>query len=190
MRKWVWLAGLVLLAACSQAPQVAQPEPVGQEILEDMRQLGVEPEAIQAYEQALAGLEAARASVETLAVSNLQLVQQIGLGTVANYDGFYAGRASYPQFDWSRDGCSAPDGLGLGYRETFRPACNVHDFAYGNFPRYPELKTSNGRKAADDAFLVNMNAICRPRSFFSRAACYSAANAYYSAVRLAGGIYF
>ena len=53
MYRWVAVAVLLVLVACSQAPQVAQPEPSGQEILEDMRQLGVEPEAIQAYQQAL-----------------------------------------------------------------------------------------------------------------------------------------
>ncbi|GIW33581.1 MAG: hypothetical protein KatS3mg072_0914 [Meiothermus sp.] len=35
-----------------------------------------------------------------------------------------------------------------------------------------------------------MNSICRPKSFLSRAACYSAAYAYYSAVRVAGWAYF
>ncbi|MDX2007297.1 MAG: phospholipase A2 [Meiothermus sp.] len=186
----VWLLGMLLLVACSQAPQAVQTEPSGAQILEEMRQLGVEREAIAAYEQALQNVEAARAGIESLALSNLQLVQVIGLGTVATYNSYYTARSSYPQFNWVRDGCSAPSGLGLGYRETFRPACNVHDFAYRNFPSFPTLATETGRKAADDSFLVNMNRICAGLGFFSRGACYSAAFAYYSAVRLAGWAYF
>lgn len=189
MKRWLGLLGLLLvLAACSQTP-LNLPES-GQETLEDMRQLGVETEAIQAYEQALQGLATARAGVESLSPSDSQLVQQIALGSIPQYDSFYAQRASYPQLDWSRNGCSAPNGLGLGYRETFRPACNVHDFGYGNFPRYTSLRNETGRKQTDDNFLINLNGICRPKSFFSRAACYSAAYAYYSAVRLAGGAAF
>ncbi len=183
-----WLLLLLVLAACGQSSLVQTP--TEQEILQDMRQLGVEPEAIAAYEASLENLTKARQAVESLSTGDLQLVQTIALGSIANYDGYYAARASYPQFDWSRDGCSAPEGLSLGYRETFRPACNVHDFGYANFPRFPTLYNETGRGLSDDNFLVNMNSICRPKSFLSRAACYSAAYAYYSAVRVAGWAYF
>jgi len=183
--RWGLVLGLGLLAACSQPVQVTADD-----TLEDMRQLGVEAEAVAAYEQALENLEAARLAVQGLSAGDLQLVQTIALGSIANYEYFYNVRASYPQFDWSRDGCSAPEGLGLGYRDTFRPACNVHDFGYANFPRFPSLYNETGRKLADDNFLVNMNSICRPKSLLSRAACYSAAYAYYSAVRVAGWAYF
>lgn len=176
----------LLLAACSQPAT----ESTSASIVEDMRQLGVEPEAIAAYTEALQNLEQARLALQSLGAGDLMLVQSIALGSVANYDAYYNARASYPQFDWSRNGCSAPEGLGLGYRETFRPACNVHDFGYANFPRFPSLYNETGRKLSDDNFLVNMNQICRPRSFLSRSACYSAAYAYYLAVRSAGWAYF
>lgn len=186
--RWVGVLLLLVLAACSQPS--AEPTPTGQDILQDMRQLGVSPEAIQAYEQSLGRLEATRLGVSALATGDLQLVQQIALGSVANYNSYYAARASYPQFDWSRNGCSAPSGLGLGYRDTFQPACNVHDFGYGNFHRYASLANETARGWVDDNFLGNMNAICRPKNLLSRAACYSAAYAYYSAVRAAGWAYF
>lgn len=185
--RYGWLV-LLLLAACGQSTVVQTPPE--HEILQDMRQLGVEPEAIAAYEASLLNLTTARQAIESLSTGDLQLVQIIALGSIANYDGYYAARASYPQFDWSRDGCSAPEGLGLGYRETFRPACNVHDFGYANFPQFPTLYNETGRRLSDDTFLVNMNSICRPKSLLSRAACYSAAYAYYSAVRVAGWAYF
>ncbi|MCX7601888.1 MAG: phospholipase [Meiothermus sp.] len=183
-----WLVVLLALAGCGQSTLVQTP--AEQEIVQDMRQLGVAPEAIAAYEASLESLRTARQAVLSLSAGDLQLVQTIALGSIANYDAYYARRADYPQFDWSRDGCSAPEGLGLGYRETFRPACNVHDFGYANFPRFPTLYNETGRRFADDNFLVNMNSICRPKSLLSRAACYSAAYAYYSAVRVAGWAYF
>lgn len=186
-RMWIALAGVLWLAACSQPTQVAPP--TGQDILQDMRQVGVSPEAIQAYEQSLQSLEAARLGVSGQATGDLQLVQTIGLGSIANYNNYYAAQASYPQFDWSRDGCST-SGMGLGYTDTFRPACNVHDFGYRNFHRYTTLANETARKQVDDNFLNNMNSICYPKSWLSRAACYSAAYAYYTAVRTAGWAYF
>lgn len=179
-----WLA--LLLAACG-GPSGSLGEP-RLEVLEDMRRLGVAPEAIAAYEEALETLK--ESTLAPQAAGDLWLVQAIALGGVANYEAYYAGRQAYPQFDWSRDGCSAPEGLGLGYRETFRPACNVHDFGYRNFPNFPELYNERGRRLADDNFLVNMNAICRPMGTLSRGACYSAAYAYYQAVRLFGRSHF
>lgn len=186
--RYGWLVLLLLLAACGQSTPVQTPTEL--EILQDMRRLGVEPEAIAAYEASLENLTQARQAIESLSAGDLQLVQTIALGSIANYDSYYALRASYPQFDWSRDGCSAPEGLGLGYRETFRPACNVHDFGYANFPHFPTLYNETGRRLSDDNFLANMNGICRPKSLLRRAACYSAAYAYYSAVRVAGWAYF
>jgi len=183
-----WLILLLVLAGCGQSTPIQTS--AGQEILQDMRELGVEPEAIRAYEASLERLRAAHQAIESLGTGDLQLVKIIALGSISNYDAYYVMRAMYPQFDWSRNGCSAPEGLGLGYRETFRPACNVHDFGYANFPRFPTLYNETGRALTDDNFLVNMNSICRSKSFLSRAACYSAAYAYYSAVRVAGWAYF
>lgn len=185
-----FLGALLLLAlgACTQQAQLSQDPRY--EILEDMRRLGVAEEAVAAYQEALENLEKGRGTLEALGLTDLQLVQAIALGSIANYEAYYASRASYPQFDWSRDGCSAPEGLSLGYRETFRPACNVHDFGYRNFRKFSTLYNETGRRLADDNFLANMNSICRPMGLLSRTACYSAAYAYYSAVRLFGEDHF
>lgn len=121
--------------------------------------------------------------------ARLAYVKSVGWGTVANYNGQYATFAGtgqpYSGLDWSRDGCSAPDGLGLGYRDTFRPACNVHDFAYRNLKVFE--RTAANRLTSDEVFRTNMNAICAARSLLTRPACYSAAYAYYGSVRQFGG---
>ncbi|SMB93807.1 phospholipase A2 [Deinococcus hopiensis] len=123
-----------------------------------------------------------------LAADRLAYIKRTGWGTVGNYSGqyvTYAGTESpYAGLDWSRDGCSAPDGLGLGYREDFRPACNVHDFAYRNLKVYG--RTDANRKSSDEAFFVNMKATCAAKSWYARPACYSAAYAYYEGVRVGG----
>ncbi|GGM06128.1 phospholipase A2 [Deinococcus aerophilus] len=118
----------------------------------------------------------------------LAYVKRTGWGTVGNYNAQYAAYAftgqPYPGLDWTRDGCSAPDGLGLGYREDFRPACNVHDFGYRNLKVYE--RTSANRKTTDEAFYTNMKSICAAKSWYKRPACYSAAYAYYQGVRVGG----
>ena len=70
------------------------------------------PETVQASIPTLNGL--------SLEGDRLAYVKSVGWGSVGNYNGQYAVYAfsalPYPGLDWSRDGCSAPDGLGLGYR--------------------------------------------------------------------------
>lgn len=123
-----------------------------------------------------------------LAGDRLAYIKRTGWGSVGNYNGQYAAYAftgrPYPGLDWTRDGCSAPSGLGLGYREDFRPACNVHDFGYRNLKVYQ--RTDSNRKTTDEAFYTNMKAICAAKSWYKRPACYSAAFAYYEAVRVGG----
>ena len=126
------------------------------------------------------------------ASDRLAYIKRTGWGTVSNYNAqynAYNGTSSpYTGLDWSRDGCSAPDGVGLGYREDFRPACNVHDFAYRNLKVYE--RTDANRQTSDDAFYTNMKAICAAKSLLKRPACYSAAYAYYQGVRIGGGSSF
>ncbi|MPY66078.1 phospholipase [Deinococcus sp. SDU3-2] len=125
---------------------------------------------------------------QDLASDRLAYVKRVAWGTVAAYNGqytAYAGTARpYSGLDWTRDGCSAPDGVGLGYREDFRPACHVHDFGYRNLKVYE--RTSANRLNTDDAFYANMKAICAAKSWYVRPACYSAAYAYYQGVRVGG----
>lgn len=125
---------------------------------------------------------------QSLADDRLAYIKTVAWGTVAQYNTQYATYsgtvAPYSGLDWSRDGCSAPDGLGLGYREDFRPACNVHDFGYRNLKVYQ--RTDANRKTTDEAFYVNMKSICAAKSMLVRPACYTAAYAYYQGVRVGG----
>lgn len=131
-------------------------------------------------------------TAQDYASDRLAYIKRTGWGTVSNYNAqynAYAGTSSpYTGLDWSRDGCSAPDGLGLGYREDFRPACNEHDFAYRNLKVYE--RTDANRLTSDDVFYTNMKAICAAKSWYARPACYSAAYAYYQGVRVGGGSSF
>lgn len=128
-----------------------------------------------------------------LASDRLAYIKRTGWGTIGTYNtqyGAYAtsGSLPFPGLDWSRDGCSAPDGLSLGYREDFRPACNGHDFAYRNLKVYQ--RTDANRLSSDDAFYANMKGICAAKSWYARPACYTAAYAYYEGVRVGGGSSF
>ncbi|MFC4425643.1 phospholipase A2 [Deinococcus navajonensis] len=199
-----------LLAACGQAPAPGAPSVTAGPSLD---QYASRPELQDASSQAilaryaddpglLLALQEAygeRPTVLTLppvpsvrgqdlATDRLAYIKQTGWGTVSNYDRQYAAYAGtslpYSGLNWTRDGCSAPDGVGLGYREDFRPACNVHDFAYRNLKVYQ--RTDANRKTSDDVFYTNMKAICAAKSWYARPACYSAAYAYYQGVRIGG----
>ncbi|MDO4264515.1 MAG: phospholipase A2 [Deinococcus sp.] len=90
----------------------------------------------------------------------------------------------WPELDWTSNGCSAPRGLGLGYRAEFTPACTVHDFAYHNL-RVLEPTAAN-RQASDEAFRRNLWAICGRKAAAAQPGCFAAAAAYAAAVRLRG----
>lgn len=119
----------------------------------------------------------------------ITVVKQLGWGTP---EAFEAARPRlehrWPQLDWESNGCSAPEGLGLGYRELFAPACAVHDFAYHNL-RVLE-PTAENRRASDLAFHTNLKSICTRQRLVAQPACLSAAAAYYAAVRLRGATHF
>lgn len=119
----------------------------------------------------------------------LEVVKRLGWGTP---EAFAAARSTleplWPDLVWQGNGCSAPEGLGLGYRNVFAPACEVHDFAYDNL-RVLEPTAAN-RRASDDAFYANMRAICARKLLAAQPACFSAAAAYYAAVRLRGQTHF
>lgn len=117
--------------------------------------------------------------------SRLEVVKRVAWGTP---EAFRVARAVlaplWPGLAWNGNGCSAPEGLGLGYRDDFAPACEVHDFAYDNL-RVLE-PTAGNRRVSDEVFYTNMRAICARRSSAARPACLSAAAAYYATVRLRG----
>lgn len=217
MQRSLWLSALALtLAACSQAlppgQQAAQPAPTSvadyaqRPELRDpdsqaiLSRYAADPGLLAALQEAygerpaqlfvppalppLSGLD--------LASDRLNYIKGVSWGSVAYYDSQYAAYAGssapYPGLDWSRDGCSAPDGLGLGYREDFRPACNEHDFGYRNLKVYQ--RTDANRKTTDEAFYSNMKGICAAKSWYKRPPCYAAAYAYYEGVRIGGGSSF
>ncbi|WP_261664338.1 phospholipase [Deinococcus sp. Marseille-Q6407] len=117
------------------------------------------------------------------------LIKQLGWGTP---EALAAARPRleplWPELDWEGNGCSTPKGLDLGHREDFTPACNVHDFAYHNL-RVLEPTAAN-RRASDEAFRRNLWAICERKPANAQLSCYSAAAAYYAAVRLRGSTRF
>ncbi|UQN05385.1 phospholipase A2 [Deinococcus sp. QL22] len=190
------------LAACTQATTPAslgdyasRPELQDAESQAILARYGNDPGLIDALQQAY-GEKPTQLSLPTapaltgldVASDRLAYIKRTGWGSVGNYNVQYATHAftaqSYSYLDWGRDGCSAPDGLGLGYREDFRPACNVHDFAYRNLKVYE--RTSANRLTSDEVFQTNMNIICAAKSWYKRPACYSAAYAYYQGVRVGG----
>lgn len=122
--------------------------------------------------------------------ARLTYIGRVAWGEVAAYEAEYAAqdRAPFAGLDWSRNGCSAPDGLGLGYRELFRPACNVHDFAYRNLGR--EAHTPENRLRSDAALLRNLQTICGSLARAQRPGCLAAASAYVRAVRWRGAEHF
>lgn len=197
------------LAACGQSPTVpggsltadyaTRPElqDAGSQAI--LARYGDDPGLLAALQEAygerpadLALPAAPRLTGLDLASDRLAYIKRVGWGTVPAYNAEYANQAAvntvYPGLDWTRDGCSAPDGLGLGYREDFRPACNVHDFAYRNLKVYE--RTSANRQTSDSAFYTNMKTICAAKSWYARPACYSAAYAYYEGVRIGGSSSF
>ncbi|NTX99964.1 phospholipase A2 [Deinococcus sp. JMULE3] len=197
----VSLALPVALAACSQQaapsvnPYAARPElqDAGSQAI--LARYGNDPGLTAALQEAygerttvLSYPSVPALGAQDYASDRLNYIKRTGWGTVSNYNAqysTYAGTSSpYTGLDWSRDGCSAPDGLGLGYREDFRPACNVHDFAYRNLKVYQ--RTDANRLTSDDVFYTNMKAICAAKSWYARPACYSAAYAYYQGVRIGG----
>lgn len=199
-----------LLAACSQQSGVTAPlvsvasyqtrpelqDPASQAIL---RQYPENPDLLAALQTAYGERRADQVQPEApllhglgLEEDRLSYIKSVAWNSVSNYDGQYTlyARTNLPYSDvnWERNGCSAPDGLGLGYREDFYPACNVHDFGYHNLGRWEA--TDENRRATDQNFHSNMDAICADKRWYKRPACYAASFAYYEAVRVGGGPVF
>jgi Prokaryotic phospholipase A2 len=139
----------------------------------------------------------AAAPISSLPISSpaeqrLAYVKALAWGDMAGYEAAYADRANtpalYPGLNWSRDGCSAPSGLDLGYGEIFRPACNHHDFGYRNLKVLE--RTPENRETTDHAFYADMRAICGALPPLRQPECGAAALIYESGVRLGGSSHF
>lgn len=162
------------------------------EIVASMKAVGASEEIIQTFEEATKSLAESKMSAQyTDAQRNL--AYSIGTGTVMHYEGYYSVRSNYTAYNWGRDGCSSPSAVKniLSTTDTvFRRACNVHDFAYRNFPNFGMgslLNREYYRLQADNAFLINMNWLCSiTYSGTTKGVCYAAALEYFSAVRVFG----
>lgn len=108
--------------------------------------------------------------------------QSVAWGSVNNY-WYQRAHPKYSGLNWGHNGCSAPKGVGLGYRSTFLNPCIVHDFGYGNLPKLTARWAWLYNKArTDSAFLSNMRGVCNKLALHRRPDCYLAASAYYQAV--------
>lgn len=190
------------VAAATAAPTVAEqiaefaarPELQDAESQTILRENADDPLLLQGLQEAY-GLPNAGLDAEALALAagdpglsvqatgKAGYAQRVAWGSISHYA---AERRSpdYSGLNWSYDGCSAPKGLGLGYSDFFRSACNVHDFGYRNLPKLISIPYWPYNKArTDSAFLSNMRGLCNSKSLWARPGCYAAAQAYYVVVR-------
>jgi hypothetical protein len=105
---------------------------------------------------------------------------------------FIAAVDSDKWFDWSTDFCSAPLVGNTGRSFNFTNACRRHDFGYRNLHlldrRYgPGHWNSANRRHVDQQFLADMKAHCWSRPWYDEPTCLAWAQAFYTAVRVAGG---
>ena len=94
-------------------------------------------------------------------------------------------------FDWTNDGCSAPLVGDTGRSFNFRDSCRRHDFGYRNLKlldqRYGGYWNGTNRRRVDQQFLADMKSHCRGRALTLQLQCFSWAETFYAAVRVAGG---
>lgn len=118
-------------------------------------------------------------------------------------------KALYPtEITWTTDGCSVPVEIakvkGVGwvlkfYSGVFEKSCERHDFGYRNYGNHAQGlaldSTPARRKSLDVQQHLNMDAQCLARyshwySVPARKLCYEAADVFYGAVRVGGGVAF
>jgi hypothetical protein len=107
--------------------------------------------------------------------------------------GFVASVGADPWFDWNTDFCSAPLIGSTGRSFNFMNACRRHDFGYRNLHlldrRYGAGHwTPSTRERVDRQFLTDMRNHCWSRAWYDVPTCLGWAEAFYRAVRLAGGL--
>jgi hypothetical protein len=87
-------------------------------------------------------------------------------------------------FDWSTDHCSSSPDKPMGF--DFRLSCHRHDFGYRNFKKLAAFDANKPR--LDDAFYVDMKAVCAKYRAPARQSCLSIAWTYYQAVKKFGDL--
>lgn len=95
-------------------------------------------------------------------------------------------RRTYPQLDWTTDGCSAPVVGNSGRSFNFRSACIRHDFGYRNY-KARGVFTTETRTRIDNQFRRDLDASCTTKLRTFKMRCLAWAEIFFSAVRLAGG---
>lgn len=95
-------------------------------------------------------------------------------------------RRTYPQLDWTTDGCSAPIVGESGRSFNFRNACIRHDFGYRNY-KARGMFTTDSRTHLDGQFRRDMDALCAPKVRTFKVRCAAWAEIFFAAVRAGGG---
>lgn len=95
-------------------------------------------------------------------------------------------RRTYPQLNWTTDGCSAPVVGESGRSFNFRDACIRHDFGYRNYKAH-EMFTSDTRMRLDERFRQDLHTLCAPKVRTFKVRCAAWAEIFFAAVRTAGG---
>lgn len=92
---------------------------------------------------------------------------------------------SYPQLDWTTDGCSAPIVGSEGRTFDFRVPCARHDFSYRNFTALGVLDESL-RARIDEQFRRDLYRSCERQLRTRRVRCVAWAELFVEVVRRVG----
>lgn len=95
-------------------------------------------------------------------------------------------RRTYPQLDWTTDGCSAPIVGESGRSFNFRHACIRHDFGYRNY-KARGMFTADSRILIDEQFRRDLDSSCARKMRTFKLRCVAWAEIFLATVRLAGG---
>lgn len=95
-------------------------------------------------------------------------------------------RRTYPQLNWTTDGCSAPIVGESGRSFNFRNACIRHDFGYRNY-KTRGMFTADSRTRIDEQFRQDLDILCAPKVRTFKVRCIAWAEIFFAAVRAAGG---
>lgn len=108
--------------------------------------------------------------------------------TVVDDDNFHANYLNwehyFPGYNWGTDGCSGPAAYS-GYNDNFYWPCVQHDFGYRN-ATFTGNHNETARSHVDSAFQRHMNQLCSHYAVLAKPGCYTAAKAFFLAVRAKG----
>lgn len=127
------------------------------------------------------------------AAGDLAFIELMMFGTSISAFAWIADRGD-PWFDWTTDWCSAPLVGSTGRTFDFRMPCRRHDFGYRNLQRMERRYGSGAtfwnptsRVRIDRQLRTDMTMHCRARRWQDQPSCLVWTEAFYAAVRVAGG---